>query len=127
MIGNKLSAEMVKWQEQLEELKDNRAKWTARRNVMEEALSRVEKSRVEQIAKVSTGSRVPMTPNNPWRATSEGRYKESASWVLDDQIFKAWSQNFYPSESSASTTSDVVTRRVLWVSGSYGVGKTTIV
>ncbi len=94
---------------------------------MEEALSRV-----EQIAKILDWIKSADDPEQSLealndRATSKGRYKESASWFLEDQIFKAWSQNFYPSESSVSTTSDVVTKRVLWVSGSYGVGKTTIV
>lgn len=42
MTGEKLSAEMVKWQQQAEELKDHRTEWTARRKVMEEALSRIE-------------------------------------------------------------------------------------
>lgn len=127
MTGNKLSGEMVKWQEQVEALKDHRANWTAMRKAMEEALSRL-----EHIAKVLDWIKSADDPeqslealNN--RATSKGRHKDSASWILDSQIFKAWSQNFYPSDPSVSTISDVVSKRVLWVSGSYGVGKTTIV
>ncbi|KAF6221667.1 hypothetical protein HO133_001635 [Letharia lupina] len=118
---------MVEWQEQVEKLKDHRAKWTARRKVMEEALSRQ-----EHIAKVLDWIKKGDDPEQSLRAlndraTSEGRQKDSASWILDNQIFKAWSQNLYPPEPPVSTTSDVVSKRVLWVSGSYGVGKTTIV
>ena len=60
-------------------------------------------------------------------ATSVGRYKDSASWILDNQIFKLWSQKFDSLEPSISTTSDTMSKPILWVSGSYGVGKTTVV
>ena len=60
-------------------------------------------------------------------ATSVGRYKDSASWILDSQTFKLWSQKFDSLEPSISTNSDTVSKPILWVSGSYGVGKTTVV
>ena len=124
MTGDKLSATIVKWQELLEELKDHRAKWAADKKIIEEKLSCLElvgdvlgwiKSKDDPEQSLKGLSK---------RTTSEGRHKDSASWILDDQTFKAWSQNFYPCQPSVS---DIPSKRVLWLSGSYGVGKTTIV
>ena len=127
MTGDKLSAAIVTWQEQAEELKDHRTKWTVRRKVMEEKLSRL-----EYTGKVLDWIKSDDDPEQSWRAlsdriTSEGRHNDSASWILKNQTFKAWSQNFDPFEPSVSTASDIVSKHVLWISGSYGVGKTTIV
>ena len=94
---------------------------------MEEKLSRLgDIAKVLDLIKSADGPELSLEALSD-RATSEGRHKDSASWILDNQTFKAWSQKFYSLEPSVSTTSDVMSKRVLWVSGSYGVGKTTIV
>lgn len=94
---------------------------------MEEALSRLEHiAKVLDLIKSADDLEQSLEALSD-RATSEGRHKDSASWILDNQAFKAWSPNFYSLEPSVSTTSDVMSKRVLWISGSYGVGKTTIV
>ena len=118
---------MVKWQEQVEKLKDHRAKWASKKKVMEEKLSAS-----DHITSVLSKIRSLDDPEESQgslddEATSEGRYNDSASWILDNQTFKLWSQNFDSLEPSTSTTSNTVSKPILWVSGSYGVGKTTVV
>ena len=118
---------MMKWQAQVEELKDYRGRWIAKRKSMEEKLSGLE--HISKVLKwIKSDDDHEQSPKLlSDRTTSEGRHKDSASWILDNQTFKAWSQRFYSLEPSVSTVSAIVSKRVLWVSGSYGVGKTTIV
>lgn len=118
---------MVKWQEKVNVLKDERASWIAERKVMDEILSRLEKVTevLNWLKSADDHENSPRWLRN--RVTSQGRHIDSASWILKDQSFEAWSKDFFPVKPSVSTTSDLKPKPVLWVSGSYGVGKTTIV
>jgi hypothetical protein len=54
------------------------------------------------------------------RVTSDSRYEEYGEWFLNTPKFEAWCDGFRDLESPASS------KRVLWVKGPYGTGKTTI-
>lgn len=89
-------------------------------------------SRLDYIAVVLDFIRSPNDPERSLealkdRVTSDGRHKDSASWILGNKAFQDWSQKFCTVEPSSSATSCAVFKPILWISGSYGVGKTTVV
>ena len=118
---------MEKWHEQAENLKDRRALWTLEKRGLEEKVMGLEHG-TEFLGKIrSSNDHEESLKALGRRVTSEGRFKDSASWILSNQTFKSWSQQFDPLAPSGSTNSDAVPKRVLWINGTYGTGKTTIV
>ena len=127
ITGNKLSAAMEKWHEQAENLKDQRALWTSEKRVLEEKVARLEHG-TEVLSKIKrSDDHEESLKALGRRVTSEGRHNDSASWILTNPTFKNWSQNFYLFEPFGSISSNAVPKRVLWINGTYGTGKTTIV
>ena len=54
------------------------------------------------------------------RVMPDGNYEDAAQWFLDTSQFKAWCDNFRKPECPLTA------KRVLWLRGSYGTGKTTV-
>jgi hypothetical protein len=54
------------------------------------------------------------------KVTSEGRYETYGQWFLDSPEYKCWCDQFQLPESPTKS------KRVLWLNGPYGTGKTTI-
>ena len=54
------------------------------------------------------------------RVMPDGKYKHAAQWFLDGPEFRAWCDNFLSSDCSPAA------KRVLWLRGTYGTGKTTL-
>lgn len=94
---------------------------------MEEALSQDDNVGVvlEEILR-KVDDREPSSEALSDQVTSEGRYKEAASWFIESPVFRKWSCHFYPFDNTDGTEFEDVPKRVLWVSGTYGTGKTTV-
>ena len=54
------------------------------------------------------------------RVMPDGRYEDAAHWFLDGLEFRAWCDSFLGLEYSPAA------KRVLWLRGTYGTGKTTL-
>ncbi|KAJ4347238.1 uncharacterized protein N0V89_011177 [Didymosphaeria variabile] len=150
-IGDKLSAQMTKWQEDMERLKDHRTSWAAKRKALEETLIRHDYTTkfLDWIKNEDDPEESVVALTD--RITSEGRHDSAATWFLENQAYLAWSRDFVvralgeanteESDDEESDTGEVDTgktasggldtqhrpRCVLWISGTYGTGKTTIV
>ncbi|KAL1595121.1 hypothetical protein SLS60_009808 [Paraconiothyrium brasiliense] len=150
-IGDKLTARMTRWQEDMERLKDHRTNWQAKRKALEEALIKHDYTTkfLDWIKNEDDPeeSLVALTD----RITSEGRHDSAATWFLEDQAYLAWSRDFVvralgeanndESDDEEIDAGEIDTRKttsgeldtqhrpkcVLWISGTYGTGKTTIV
>ncbi|PMD15105.1 hypothetical protein NA56DRAFT_357310 [Hyaloscypha hepaticicola] len=55
------------------------------------------------------------------KVTSKERYQNCAQWILSRPEFQDWSKGWYPLEDRRAS------KRVIWINGPYGTGKTTIV
>ena len=54
------------------------------------------------------------------RVMPDGKHEDAAQWFLDGPEFRAWCDTFLSSECSPAA------KRVLWLRGTYGTGKTTL-
>ena len=54
------------------------------------------------------------------RVMPDGKYEDAAHWFLDGPEFRAWCEPFLSSECSPAA------KRMLWLRGTYGTGKTTL-
>ena len=54
------------------------------------------------------------------RVMPDGEYKDAAQWFLDRPEFEAWCDGFLSPECRPAA------KRVLWLRGTYGTGKTTL-
>jgi hypothetical protein len=125
-IGDKLSARMIKWQEEMEKLKDHRASWSAKRKFLEETLIRHDyTTKFLDWIKNDNDPEESMAALTD-RITSEGRHGSAAKWFLGNEAFSSWSKGF-TDRALGKTHMNIGPKRVLWVSGTYGTGKTTIV
>jgi len=124
-IGDKLSARMTKWQEEMEKLKDERASWSAQRKSLEETLIRHDyTTKFLDWIKDDNDPEESMAALTD-RITSEGRHRSAAEWFLGNDAFRSWSKGFNDC-ALGEAHMNIAPKRVLWVSGTYGTGKTTI-
>ena len=94
--------------------------WASKKKMIEETLAGE-----EDIAKVLKWIQQDGDPEKSLReigstVTSEGRYPNCAEWILRGKEFRDWSRHWFPGETQRSS------RRMIWVNGPYGTGKTTI-
>ena len=111
---------MVDYDRRLTKLKDHKSMWASKKKLIEETLAGE-----EDIAKVLKWIQQDGDPEKSLReigsrVTSEGRYPNCAEWILRGKEFRDWSRHWFPGETQRSS------RRMIWVNGPYGTGKTTI-
>jgi hypothetical protein len=118
---DKLTNQILAWELRAAQLKDHRTKWSSRKKVIEEILSAD-----DHVSKVLKWIKKKDDPEPALKeiknqVTSKDRYQNYAQWFLDRPEFKDWSERFY------STETRVESKRLIWINGPYGTGKTTIV
>lgn len=105
----------------LAKLMDHKSMWASKKKLIEETLAGE-----EDIAKVLKWIKQDGDPEKSLReieslVTSEGRYPNCAEWILKGKEFQYWSRYWFPEGKQRPS------KRVIWVNGPYGTGKTTIV
>lgn len=119
-IGAKLTNKTLDWESKASDVKRNRTRWATKKKAIEDKLSFD-----ENVQKVLAWIRKDDDPELPLESirktvTSEGRYEEAAQWFLDRDEFATWNT------TSQTLPEKQKPKRVLWVKGPYGTGKTTI-
>jgi len=116
---SKFTAAATKWASQAAELKILREVVTADRKRMEEKLTTDDNvANVLKWIKKEDDSE-PSLMEVRAKVTSDGRYDQAAQWFVQSQGFQDWVSPLHHEDSQES-------KRVLWLRGAYGTGKTTI-
>lgn len=115
-----LTGKYVAWERDAKEIKRQKDTWTAKKKILEDELS-ADKNVVEVRKWIKKdGDPEPRLDTIRRRVMPDGRYEDAAHWFLDGPEFRAWCETFLSSEFSPAA------KRVLWLRGSYGTGKTTL-
>jgi hypothetical protein len=119
--ADRITNEPLKWEEQLNKLKECRSNWSSRKKIMEETLA-AEKNVSDVLKWIKKESDPEQALKEiESRVTSKGEYQSCAQWFLDGPQFKDWSKRIY------SQVNPRESKRVIWIRGPYGTGKSTIV
>ena len=116
-----MTNKILEYDLRLATLKDYKSRWASKKKLMEETLASE-----KEIADMLEWLKKKGDPETPLmdigsKVTSEGRYPSCAQWILRSNEFQDWSRRWFPQERQTSS------KRMIWVSGPYGTGKTTIV
>ena len=108
------------WESDAREIKRQKDSWTAKKKILEDSLS-TDKSTVEVQRWIKKDSDPePRIDTIKRRVMPDGNYKGAAEWFLDSPEFDAWCATFLSPECPPAA------KRVLWLQGTYGTGKTTL-
>lgn len=115
-----MTNKIVEYDLRLTTLKNHKSIWASKKKLIEETLAGE-----EDIAKVLKWIQKDGDPEKSLReigsrVTSEGRYPNCAEWILRGKEFRDWSRHWFPEEIQRPS------KRMIWVNGPYGTGKTTI-
>jgi hypothetical protein len=116
----KLTNEVAKWDLQVIRLKSYRSSLTTKRKIVEDTVAT--HGIVAEVLKWIRDQEDPEQPlgDIETKVTSDGRYKDSGQWFLGSKDFETWMNGFRLHDGENES------KRVLWLNGSYGTGKTTI-
>ena len=108
------------WESRAKEISRQRSRWTGSKKACEEKLSRDDHIRkvLDWIEKADDPQ--PTLRTIKRRVMPENRYQDAGRWFLDGDEFTAWRNTFQNSGAGSGN------KRVLWVKGPYGTGKTTL-
>ena len=124
MIGLRLWRELTgkyaTWESDAKEIKRQQNAWTAKKKCLEDKLSSA--TSVVKVRKwiKKDGDPEPQLEVIKRRVMPDGEYKDAAQWLLDGPAFEAWCDAFLSPECPPAA------KRVLWLRGTYGTGKTTL-
>ena len=111
---------MVDYDRRLANLKNDKLMWASKKKLIEDTLAG-ERDIAEVIKWIQQdGDPEKSLREIGSRVTSEGRYPNCAEWILTRKEFRDWSRHWFPEETRRPS------KRVIWVNGPYGTGKTTI-
>lgn len=116
-----MTNKILEYDTRLATLKDHKSQWASDKKLIEDKLT-LDKA----IAEILNWIKQDGDPEKSLReigvrVTSDGRYQNCAQWILSRPEFQDWSKGWYLLEDRRAS------KRVLWINGSYGTGKTTIV
>ena len=110
----------AKWESDAKEIKREKDSWIAKKKTLEDSLS-TDKHIVEVLKWIKKDSDPePQMDTIKRRVMPDGNYKNAAQWFLDEPQYDAWCDNFLSPECPSAA------KRVLWLRGNYGTGKTTL-
>jgi hypothetical protein len=119
-IWTKLSNKILEWQTQANALKRDKASWATERKSLDDKLAADEfivKVRAELKKKEDPELSLDFIRKT---VTSQGRYENSTPWLFENGAFNNWCN------TSPATANQPAFKRVLWIKGGYGTGKTTL-
>jgi hypothetical protein len=110
------------WEKQAAQLESSRTRFAAKKKTIEDKL--VAEAHVSKVLKWIKKEGDPELGLEDIRikVTRNGRYDRSAQWFFDEPEFQAWSSRFQTTKSQHPAES----KSTLWVNGTYGTGKTTL-
>ena len=116
-----MTLKILEYDSRLATLKDYKTQWASKKKTMEDKLT-LNKA----IAEILNWIKQDGDPEKSLReignkVTSKERYQNCAQWILSRPEFQDWSKGWYPLEDRRAS------KRVIWINGPYGTGKTTIV
>ncbi|KAI0180788.1 hypothetical protein GGR52DRAFT_521662 [Hypoxylon sp. FL1284] len=119
-IWNKLSNKILDWESKGGEISRTKSNLSDRKKRMEDKLAAD-----AEIVKVLTwvkkeGDPEPKLDTIRQRLMPDGKYKDSGRWFIDSPEFSDWCQILQSAETHETS------KRVLWVKGGLGTGKTTL-
>lgn len=140
-LWNELSDKMAVWEDDQDSIKRSVGQWIRIEKTMEKKIKSD-----EHVTKVRKWIRVEGDPESTLdglkkNANPDGRYNDAAEWFLEISEFEAWCRAFqtggervglttHEPDANTATANDIATKqpskRVLWLRGGYGTGKTTV-
>lgn len=119
----KFTNEITEWEDHFTELKSRRTPFTNMKKRIEETLfAAANASKVLGWIKKDDDPELGLDDIR-LKVTSDGRYENSMQWFFDGAEFQAWSNRLQIMKRQHPTAS----KRTLWINGTYGTGKTTLV
>lgn len=119
-LWRSFTGKFTAWESDANEIKRQKTRWTSMKKDLEDKLS-ADKHNVEVQKWIKKdGDPEPQIGTIKRRVMPDGNYEDAAKWFLDTSQFRAWCDNFREPESPPAA------KRVLWVRGTYGTGKTTL-
>lgn len=116
-----MTNKILEYDSRLVTLKEHKSQWASKKKLMEDKLTSD-----KDIAEILNWIKQDGDPEKSLReiankVTSKERYQNCAQWILSRPEFQDWSKGWYPLEKQTAS------KRVIWINGPYGTGKTTIV
>lgn len=117
---SKLTNEIASWEVSAQDMSRRKATWNKQKAGLEKELE--SDKAIKEVLKWIKKEDDPEQPLEIIgdRVTSSGRFARAGQWVLDSATFREWEVNLRKS------TSDHDAKRVIWLHGTLGTGKTTI-
>lgn len=110
----------MEYDTRLTTLEDHKSLWASKKKTMEDNLT-MDKDIAEVLKWIKKDDDPEMELEEIGsKATSDERYNECAEWILSRPEFQDWSNGWYSSENQRAS------KRVIWIHGPCGTGKTTI-
>ncbi|KAI9659856.1 MAG: hypothetical protein M1821_001208 [Bathelium mastoideum] len=144
LLWNKLSNEVLEWEGDLKELGRLKAEWGMGKDDLKETIAADENTVAIRDWLRKKGHTDPSPDDIKDRVMRRSEYSNGADWFLEGEEFTAF-RNGFRSSSKADHTQDsrrppdepqavsqssaqesLAAKRVLWLHGGYGTGKTTI-
>ena len=119
-LWNAFTNQYAAWESDAKDIKRQKDSWTTKKRYLEDRLSAD-----EHIVKVRKWIRKANDPEPQIdtimrRVMPDEKYEDAAQWFLDLPQFDSWCDTFLSSECPPAA------KRVLWLRGTYGTGKTTL-
>lgn len=115
-----MTDKIAQWESSEKAIKRHKDTWASRKKMLEEKLAD-DKNTVKILEWFKTDDDPePSLKTIRGRVMPDDRYGGAAQWLIDEPKFASWCDSFEPGESKNSL------KRVLWLRGGYGTGKTTL-
>lgn len=112
-----LSDKMVDWESKYADIKTRIGKVTNMKKRMEDSIKNLEHTvKVRNWIKTKDDPEPPLIDIKE-KVMPDGNYEDAASWLLECSDFTRWREAYQHNTQ---------TKRVLWIRGGYGTGKTTL-
>lgn len=115
-----LTGKITDWESKAKEIKWQHRAWTTKRKEMEDRLLALKNTTEVRKWIQKDGDPEPGLDTIKARVMPDGRYENAAEWFLKRPEFQDWRDNFRNPKRTANA------KRVLWLQGTYGTGKTTL-
>ncbi|KAL8786151.1 MAG: hypothetical protein Q9195_008330 [Heterodermia aff. obscurata] len=117
---NELIDKAVVWDRQEKEIKRQKDTWMSMKKNLEAKLQK-DKDNVNTLEWLrKDGDPEPTLASIKSTVTTDDYYQLTGNWLLSGPEFTTWAETFEP------TATQSIAKRVLWLRGSYGTGKTTL-
>ena len=121
MLCMRLGKKVVVWEGELKEIKSIHTEWSLNKKHLDFKLANLKETKEVRDWIKKDDDPEPELDEISANVMPDGHYQDAASWFLEQEKYLSWCSGFMDHADTAAYT-----KRVLWLSGTPGTGKTTI-